>query len=154
MGEKEFAMPSSKQCFKCREVRPLSEFYRHPAMADGLLGKCKDCTKKDVTENRGKNIDRIRAYDRERAKNPERAKQAAIISSRWRRSDKRICAAHNAATRAVRSGAIVRGPCERCGRPDAYGHHENYDKKLDVTWLCQPCHKKRHKEMAIAGIFP
>ena len=37
-----------KDCFKCGEVKPLSEYYKHKAMGDGHLGKCKLCTKKDT----------------------------------------------------------------------------------------------------------
>ena len=32
-----------KQCFKCSELLPLAEFYKHPRMADGRSGKCKAC---------------------------------------------------------------------------------------------------------------
>ena len=148
-------MTSSKRCFKCGKVKPVGEFYRHRMMADGYLGKCKECTKSDVSRHRTANVDRIRAYDRERAKNPDRMKAAAEISKRWRQQDSRIAAAHNAVTRAVSKGDLVRpSGCSRCGSSPVYGHHEDYNKKLDVTWLCQPCHKERHKEMAIEGLDP
>jgi len=39
---------NTKKCFKCGIIKPLTEYYKHKGMADGLLGKCKDCTKKDT----------------------------------------------------------------------------------------------------------
>jgi ribosomal protein S27AE len=138
---------SEKKCFKCKTVKPLTEFYTHSKMADGHLNKCKECTKNDVAQHRSKNIEKIRAYDRERGKHPERAKAAAQISSAWRKADNRRTRAHNAVTRAVRSGKLVRQPCERCGEIKSLAHHEDYDKPLEVVWLCQPCHKQRHKEI-------
>ena len=39
-----------KTCFKCNRELPLDDFYVHKMMGDGHLGKCKDCTKKDVKE--------------------------------------------------------------------------------------------------------
>lgn len=140
-------MIRSKECFKCKTIKPLEEFYKHAGMADGHLNKCKQCTKGDVLDHRQKNIEKIRKYDRERAKNPERAKAAAEISKAWRTEDKRRQSAHNAVARALRTGKLVRESCVRCGEKKSIAHHEDYDKPLEVVWLCQPCHKQRHKEI-------
>lgn len=49
---------------------------------------------------------------------------------------------------AVRSGKLVKLPCEKCRSKEwVEGHHEDYTKPLEVIWLCRPCHRKRHVEM-------
>lgn len=136
-----------KECFKCKTVKPLGEFYKHSRMADGHLNKCKECTKNDANKHRNQNLEKVRAYDRERAKQPERVKATAEITKAWRLEDSRRQLAHNAVARAIRSGALVRQPCSRCNEPKSVAHHEDYDKPLEVVWLCQPCHKQRHKEI-------
>lgn len=147
-------MVSSKSCFKCGNEKPVTEFYRHAMMADGFLNKCKACTKSDVAKHRIENIDKVRAYDRDRAKRAERRLTAAQINKAWRKQDPRITACHNAVSRAIKNGSLERQPCERCNEAKSYAHHESYNRKLDVTWLCQPCHKVRHKEMVADGIDP
>ena len=136
-----------KNCFKCKTIKPLNEFYKHHGMVDGYLNKCKECVKNDVLSHRNKNIEKIRAYDRERAKAPERIKLAAEVNRAWRQEDNRRAKAHSAVARAIKQGLLVRCPCGRCGEQKSIAHHEDYDQPLDVVWLCQPCHKKRHKEI-------
>lgn len=41
-----------KKCFKCSATKHIDEFYKHPQMGDGHLGKCKDCTKRDSSMNK------------------------------------------------------------------------------------------------------
>ena len=145
---KEFNMiRSEKKCFKCQIIKPLTEFYKHSEMADGHLNKCKECTKNDANKHRFKNLEKIRAYDRERAKIPERIKATTEITRAWRAEDKKRSIAHNAVSRAIRNGSLFRLPCIRCGEKKSVAHHEDYDKPLEVMWLCQSCHKQRHKEI-------
>lgn len=42
-----------KKCFKCGREKDEGSFYKHPGTADGLLGKCKDCTRKDNSTRNG-----------------------------------------------------------------------------------------------------
>jgi hypothetical protein len=136
-----------KECFKCKTIKPLTEFYKHSKMADGHLNKCKACAKNDVGKHRSENLDRIRQYDRDRGKLDHRIKLATEMTRSWRAEDKRRQTAHTAVAKAIRNGVLTRMPCERCGAVKSEGHHEDYDKPLDVMWLCQPCHKQRHKEI-------
>lgn len=41
-------------------------------------------------------------------------------------------------------GKLVKVPCESCGSPRSQMHHEDYDRPLDVIWLCRPCHMRLH----------
>ena len=138
-------MIHSKNCFKCQTIKPLTEFYKHSAMLDGHLNKCKPCTKKDVAKHRLENIEKIRQYDKERSKLPERKKINVIINRAWRQEDKRRQRCHNAVSKAIKKGIIVRMPCIKCNSLKSLAHHENYNRPLDVMWLCQICHKEWHK---------
>lgn len=140
-------MVRSKECFKCKTVKPLTEFYKHSGMADGHLNKCKECAKSDVSKHRTENIERFREYDRQRAKLPERRAHNLAINTAWRREDTRRQRAHNLVSREIAKGTLVREPCCRCGSSKSLAHHEDYDRPLDIMWLCQPCHKQRHKEL-------
>lgn len=128
-----------KVCFKCGVSKPLAEFYKHPKMADGHVNKCKACNKKDVTENRGKNIDKYREYDRERGN-----RQGVEYSGDYRSKFPKKYKAHNAINNALRDGKIQKLPCEVCGSVKSVGHHDDYDKPMEVRWLCQAHHKQWH----------
>lgn len=149
LNQKVHLVTSSKKCFKCKTIKPLILFYKQKNMADGYLNKCKECTKADSSANRLKNIDKVREYDRQRAKNPERKSLCREVNKAWRQEDTRRYKAHKAVYSAIKKGSLVRKNCERCGSDKSLAHHEDYDKPLAVTWLCQPCHKQRHLEIKI-----
>jgi len=135
-----------KTCFKCNESKPRSEFYAHAQMADGLLGKCKACCKKDVHENREKNQDYYNQKDRERARRGQPRRMA------YQKETKGIRVAHRLLYKALKDGLLTRQPCRECGDVRAHGHHEDYSKPLEVVWLCQKHHRRRHAELDAMGI--
>jgi hypothetical protein len=96
-----------KRCFKCGIQKPLSDFYRHSKMADGYLGKCKECTKRETKVNRLARWEYYSEYDLLRAKDPNRKKYLP--------KDPVKSAARRAVTNAIRRGRLVPMPCEKCG---------------------------------------
>lgn len=66
-------------------------------------------------------------------------------------SDDRV---HNLTEKAIRKGVLVPKPCEVCGfqgtgsdgRNLVQAHHDDYNKPLEVRWLCQKHHHEWHKE--------
>lgn len=134
----------NKECFKCRESKPLTEFYVHKQMGDGYLGKCKACTRADVRANRKKRIDYYRKYDCDRAKNKDRMAANVARVYRKNREVPGYAKSHSAVARAIRTGKLARQPCDVCGRKDSHAHHDDYSKPLDVRWLCPPHHREVH----------
>jgi hypothetical protein len=116
-------------------------------MADGRLGKCKECTKSDSTQNRNANLERIREYDRERAKEPKSRATKARVTKDWIKQNPQAYFAQNTLGNAVRDGKIAKADsCSSCGASTKriHGHHCDYAKPLEVIWLCVPCHKAWH----------
>jgi hypothetical protein len=135
---------TEKTCFKCLCKLPLEDFYKHAAMGDGRLGKCKNCTKKDVEKHRQENLDEIRQYDRMRALQPHRMAKNFSVNQAYRLKYPNRVKANRAVNNAVRDGRLEKWPCEVCGSEKSVGHHPDYDRPLDVIWLCQPHHKQAH----------
>ncbi len=131
-----------KTCFKCLEKKPYSEFYKHPQMSDGYLGKCKACTKSDVSSNRKEKVDYYRDYDRARG-----ARRSSEDVKEYRKRWPRKYRAHTAVNNAIRDGRLFKEPCCECGREeDVHAHHDDYAKPLNIRWLCPPCHFAWHTE--------
>lgn len=146
----------SKPCIKCDEVKPLGSFNKNRLVKDGHLNTCKDCQSDENRAYRQRNLNDLRAYDRNRSrKDPQRIACLRTSTAEWaaRNPDKRR--AQLQLQYMVKKGRIVKQPCARLARGGCSGpingHHEDYSKPLDVVWLCAAHHSQRHREMAKEG---
>lgn len=116
-----------KKCSHCKALKPTSEFPANRSRRDGLGNECKVC----------KN-------ERRRARSAE-AKRAERL--RWRENNREKRRAQKAAQKARYRGTLkMAGACEDCGAEGPlHGHHEDYERRLDVVWLCVACHNVRHR---------
>lgn len=133
-------MGDLRLCRTCKMVKEAGEFYAsQPA-------RCKACVCKRAADHRAANLDSVRAYDRERAKRPERMQHNTQTVAEWRAANPREYKAQNALNNALRDGKVVRWPV--CAVPECHkrpvAHHPDYDRPLDVVWLCQAHHKQAH----------
>ena len=148
-------------CRYCKTDKAEGDFYKSSIRKGGKSGDCKECIRAKVRANRAKNVDHYREFDRLRANNPDRVqarkdyqateqgkKALARGNKAWRERNPASYQAHNLVNNALRDGKIVRPSyCETCQQEaELHGHHCDYNKPLDVMWLCDPCHKAWHKD--------
>jgi transposase-like protein len=66
--------------------------------------------------------------------------------------------AHSIVETAVRNGTLIKQPCEVCGSAENIrAHHDDYNKPLEVRWLCQRDHlawHKTHEAIRLIGELP
>jgi len=129
-----------KTCKKCEAEKPLSEYYKHKEMLDGLLNFCKPCVKSRIKKHREDNIERIREYDRGRGNRMLDGYHKEYIA-KYPNKYKAHCMVSNA----VRDKKLFKEPCEVCGDEDRlHAHHDDYLKPLEVRWLCPAHHRQWH----------
>ena len=164
----------TKKCSRCSEVGPLSDFYLDKRAKDGRQSACAACSRLSTDAWRKVNRSHLAQYRRDynnknrRAvlrskrewarKNRDRSRERrrlvvaadpAAESARqrgYREANLDKCAARDAVNNAVKRGDIVPGACSRCPEKKAEAHHPDYEKHLDVVWLCRRCHRKLHRE--------
>ena len=144
------------RCTRCNRDLPADQFYYAKDGSGRRYSGCIPC--------------RTAAYHKAiRTATPEvmerRREAGRLAARRWRatphgraksrENGRRYCTqnaiqkkAKDCVFRALRSGALVRGPCQVCGSTvGVQAHHHDYSKPLDVAWLCS----KDHAPITLGG---
>lgn len=133
-----------KHCLTCNTDKPCSDFQLRAASKDGLSAKCRDCAK-EYDRKRAMLPHRVKA--REQYQKTEAGREAlARARKKFIECNPKKRAAQIAVGNALRDGKINSSPCEVCGNPKAQAHHDDYNKPLEVRWLCTTHHSQWHKE--------
>lgn len=137
-----------KACSKCGSLWPNTlEHFAPNNRTDTLQAMCRECNRKLAR------TEESRARNREAVKTKEARARRAATMRRWRAEHREQSIAHARVKYAIRTGALVRGPCQSCGSSATEAHHHNgYSKEhwLDVVWLCKLCHETEHR-LAVAS---
>lgn len=141
------------RCGKCGEFKPYDEFYKNKRTILGITSECKKCHCETSYQSRdAENSMRLsREYMRRRREN-----KTEEVRAEDRERNKRIPKDEKYRARRILNNAVKRGEirrpirCEMCGTEGViHGHHTDYNKPLDVEWLCAECHGKRHRKMEV-----
>ena len=128
---------STKVCSSCGKEKPFTAFGKENLSIDRLRHSCKSCFREYYKKNREKNLawqkaipleTRMKYIQKYDDKNPEKKKARVLVN------------------KALYDGELSKPKhCTVCGKEEKLdGHHEDYNKPLEVDWLCRACHKHKH----------
>lgn len=160
----------TKLCTKCKVEKPLTSFKRF-RLKNGWTrrGSCRDCNNTETRNDYKINGDKYRDYASNYRKiNAEKyrankrkwwyANLAKTRKSRrqWKNNNQEKTRSHTAVASALKRG-LLKKPlyCEFCGgKSKLEGSHHDYNKPLDVKWLCNYCHRARDSAIRRNGGYP
>jgi hypothetical protein len=166
-----------KKCKKCKEYKNITKFGKHRLMTDGLNNWCKCCCKKERSKESYKNSQK--AYEdanrekrnkknteyNERNKEKIKAHRQSESYKKLKREhvlkhEKKYPNAHKCRSFYHRNKSKIKilNNCEICDfNKSISAHHNDYNKPLDVMFLCSNCHSKWHQKNTalnrVSGIF-
>lgn len=121
------------ECSRCKHAAYMREWYRAKTPE----------ARRAIVEAR--DPERVRLSDRRRAVRPRRIAQTTRNTARWRKEHPERARAHSRVAYALKTGRLVRKPCEVCGAVKVHAHHDDYSRPLDVRWLCPLHHAKERR---------
>lgn len=135
-------------------------------------GTCRTCYKREYARRyRERNPESVRrlaweSYQRHAAKRcADKARDRAENPEKYRQRDKARTvpnpnrdpwkhSVRSSVYKAIKSGRLIPQPCEKCGESPVlsngtrgvHAHHDDYNDRLNVRWLCFRCHNKAHRK--------
>lgn len=144
-----------KACSRCKTEKNESEFSKNRRNTDGLFYVCKDCSrecKKIWTEQNKEHLRNYRETDsykksihkyRSTNKCKERYKEYLELNP----VAKQKLIVRQFTRSQIISKKIVKLPCQVCGELKSEAHHKDYNKPLEVVWLCRKHHRELHNNI-------
>jgi ribosomal protein S27AE len=132
----------TKICISCKDNLPTISFSKDKTRKDGMNNKCRACDKiraKKYSKNNPKKI--AKANKKSYSKN---RKKRLIYYKKWYSENKKRKLAHYAVKVAISNLILFKKSCEVCGEKTTQAHHSDYNKPLEVIWLCVKCHSQWH----------
>lgn len=123
---------ASKICSMCKINLHITEFNLEKAAHDGLQAGCRKCHVK---------------YKIEYEKTTKSILAQRLSTIKWEICNKDKKRVHKLVTHALKTGALVKQPCEVCSSEKSEAHHEDYSEPFEVNWLCRKHHRARHMEI-------
>ena len=157
-----------KICIHCGEKKSLACFYKDKSKKSGLSSWCMNCCKEYRQQNKEKINQRTATYQQtKRGKEVNKrgvkkysltpkGKEAAHRASKnyQFKYPKKYLARHKLKY-AIKTGKIKRpnrcSDCNKKCKPE--GHHPDYNKPLEVIWMCSQCHKNRHSSRGETRVY-
>lgn len=140
-----------KKCFKCNLVKQRISFYKHPLTKDGLLNKCKDCTKSDSKtrisklskDNNWKDIEQARCRSKYRRLYVGTGKANFNANKKWKDKYPEKYKAISCSSELIKPAAGLEK------------HHWSYNDEhfKDVIWVTKKEHMKSHRFIDYDGEF-
>lgn len=145
-----------KECKTCKTMKLEEDYYKS---SSGFDSTCKECRKERVSANRKEKLEYYQEYDRKRANNPDRVQarldyletEAGKESKRktiqkYLESNPKKRSVHILTGNAIRDGMLTKDVCCICSTDvNIVAHHNDYDKPLEVTWVCAKHHTEWHE---------
>lgn len=146
--------PEGKRCSRCEVTLAADAFYRDKA--GKLSAQCVECSRRTALKWRYENHERSMTAKKAWSQRPEvKARRAAQERGRKHRHPEKF-AARELIKGAIKRGELARQPCKECGDPRSTAHHHDYNKPMEIEWLCYRCHGIEHRRspegLAHAGL--